>query len=580
MVVGTVMPATFGLLAGVPEPKIHDEYSYLLGADTFAHGRLTNPSPPLPEFFEAPHVLVAPTYQSKYPPGQALVLAVGIAIFGHPIWGVWMSCGLFAGALCWMLQAWVARRWALVTTLLTVATVGTTTYWAQSYWGGMVTATGAALVFGGFRRGLQRPSVVSGIVVGVGLTVLAATRPFDGVLALVPMACILLRWLWQPGIALRVKVARFLLPASIVACSGLVTLGVYNRAITGAASRAPYQLHLEQYFYQGVFVFSPVREPLRHPAEHVSKVYQFYRTPPPALPSLIATIVENLALRTPATAAAAFGLMLAPGPSPPHYAGVMLWVALLAALVMTRRARTFFIVLIGGTVVEGLLWAYLPFYPGPLAPFVILGAVVIFDGVARNRQASRWILFSVGTVALGEALVPWWFPHYAAPVLPLISTGIAVGIARAAAKSRGRLPALGPTLAIVLATYLTTLLVLEGQRPVHATAPGTASASTSHFATREEVVAHLARRGGKHLVFVSYDSAYTVHREWVFNGANLMAQPVIFAHDLGPRRNADLMARLPDYAVWTARVASGGGEIEPVRTEARDEERPAEDGND
>jgi len=66
-----------------PIPKVHDENSYLLQADLFARGQWTAPSPPIPEFFEQPHVQVVPVVASKYPPGHALLLTPG-ALIGFP----------------------------------------------------------------------------------------------------------------------------------------------------------------------------------------------------------------------------------------------------------------------------------------------------------------------------------------------------------------------------------------------------------------------------------------------------------------------------------------------------------------
>src|SRR5438132_13937930 len=56
-------------------PSTEDEFVYLFQARTLAAGRLTYPSPPLPEFFEAAHILVVPRFAAKYLPGHAAVLA-------------------------------------------------------------------------------------------------------------------------------------------------------------------------------------------------------------------------------------------------------------------------------------------------------------------------------------------------------------------------------------------------------------------------------------------------------------------------------------------------------------------------
>src|SRR5882762_3459665 len=65
-----------------PKPAIQDEFSYLLAADTFAHWRLANPTPPFAEHYETLQELVHPASASKYPLFAALMMALVLRLTG------------------------------------------------------------------------------------------------------------------------------------------------------------------------------------------------------------------------------------------------------------------------------------------------------------------------------------------------------------------------------------------------------------------------------------------------------------------------------------------------------------------
>lgn len=243
----------------IPLPGAHDEFSYLLAADTYASGRLTNPPHPFWQHFETFHIIQQPTYASKYPPLQGLVLALGQKLLGHPWFGVWISAGLMCGAVCWMLSGWISAELALLGAALVVLRIGVLSYWMNSYWGGAVPALGAALMLGALGRIVFRDQFRHAVTFAAGLAILLNSRPYEGtVLALLSAAVLV----WK----LRGRCLRLIGPAAAVLAPVAIFMIYYDYRVTGSPLELPYQVHEQQYAVAPLFAWSSLRpEPVyRH----------------------------------------------------------------------------------------------------------------------------------------------------------------------------------------------------------------------------------------------------------------------------------------------------------------------------
>ncbi len=256
----------------LPQPGIHDEFSYLLAGDTFAHGRLTNPTHPLWLHFESMHLIQQPTYASKYPPGQGLALAAGQALGGHPIVGVWLSTALACAAIYWMLLAWLPTRWALLGGLLTAFNPPVLA-WSQCYWGGAVAMTGGALVLGAFRRIVAGPRIRDALLLGLGVAILANSRPFEGLILSLMIAVALLVWMFRRSSpSAHLILNKLVLPTGTMLALAGVWMGFYNYRVTGSPLKMPYAVHEAAYSITPIFLW---QKPKPEPAYHHATIRDF-----------------------------------------------------------------------------------------------------------------------------------------------------------------------------------------------------------------------------------------------------------------------------------------------------------------
>ena len=498
-------------LIPIPKPIVHDEYSYLLQADTFASGHLTNPTPPLWVHFESFHINMWPTYQSMYPPGQASILALAEVVTGNPWWGVWLSIGIMCAAITWMLQGWMPPQWALLGGLFCVMRFATFSYWINSYWGGAIAATGGALLLGALARLMRRPTTRYALLLALGLVILANTRPYEGFVFSLPAMIWLLVWFVHK----RMWTAEFLRKVAAPAMTVLFLAGAfalyYNWRSTGNPLLMPYIVNEHAYHISRPFIWQK-SAPI--PAYHHTAMRTFYLYH--ELPQYLLSRYE-------------WGVREMTGMKFKIYYEFLVWP------------------LLGLTVIS--LWEMMKSRRLRLLPITLLlftAALIIESWLPHGHYAAPLVCVTVAMALYGLRFLRTWYPG-GRPVGLMLSRAI---------------------IAVVLLWSLAPL----GEKLINPNLlPDMGPYQLPPQLERARLEAQLQRIPGQHLVIVHNHLSHTGSDDWIYNKPDLEHAKVVWARDMGPEKNEELLHYFANRRLWLVDQNDGIMRLNPYNEQNAEE---------
>ncbi len=485
-------------LCPLPHPFVPDDFSFLLAAETFARGRLANPTPTMWVHLESIHVSMLPTYMSMYFPAQGLVLAAAKTLTGNPWFGVLLMNALMCAAICWALQAWLPPSWALLGGMLAVLRLGLFSCWINSYHtAGAIAAFAGALVLGALPRFVKSPRLRYSLLLAMGTVLLAGTRPYEGFLICLPALVVLGHWLAAGKTRLRgaalVRVTA--LPLALLLAAG-AWMGYYNYRVFGSPATLPYTLNRNSYAMAPYFIWqSPRPEPVyRHEV-----MRRFYYD------NELAALDE---MHKPWGFAQQTLLKMARGVL--FFSGVALLLPLLMfrRVLLDRRIRFLVDCLLVMTAGMLLQIFFLAYY---IAPFT-----VVFYGV--GLQAMRHL-----RVAKADGV------------------RVGIGLVR---------------MIVLLCVALGGVRSLAG--PLHLDIPNwPASAWNFNWygpadfgKHRAQIQTALENLPGQHLAIVHYSGDHNPLDEWVYNPPDIDGAKVIWARQMRPDEDLELVRHYANRRVW------------------------------
>jgi len=485
-------------LCPIPNPFVPDDFSFLLAANTFAQGRLANPTPAMWTHFESMHISMQPAYMSMYFPAQGMILAAGKLLTGNPWFGLLCITALMCAAICWMLQAWLPPTWALLGGIIAVLHLSLFSYWINTYSGaGSLAALGGTLVLGALPRILRRARMRDAMLLAIGVVIVALTRPYEGVLLCIPVFFVLFRWMFfaknrpAPNRLIRLWAA----PLALIIAAGL-WLGYYDAKVNGHPLTLPYTLNRATYAVAPYWMW---QSPRPEPAYRHKVMRDFY------------TDFElDYVHQIQHPSGFAFQLAFKPFVIALFFAGIALLPPLIwwPRALFDRRIRFF--------AGAACVWI-----PGMLLQiFLLPHYVAVFTGAfyciglqaMRHMRVRRFEARPVG-LALARFLV---------------IVCIMMAALRAWAEPLGLRYAVWPSASWNFDWY----------------GPG-------HYGTaRASVEKALESMPGKQLVLVRYCPSHWAADEWVYNAPDIDSSQVLWAREMGTADNLELMRHYSDRKAW------------------------------
>lgn len=493
-------------LSPIPRPFCVAEFSFLLSGETFASGRLTNPTHPMWVHFESFHITHVPTYMSMYFPAQGMMLAAGKIIAGHPWYGVWASAGLMCGAICWMLQGWLPPGWALLGGMLAILRLALFSSWVDTYMGGAVAAIGGALVLGALPR-IQRGFRARDIFwMALGMAILANSRPYEGLLVCIPIVVVLCWTLARKPHPPLPVLARRLAPGVALLLATVTFMGYYNHRVFGNVFTPPYAVNRATYASAPHFLW---QSPRPQPVYRHSVLRDFYTG-------------EELRM-----------------------------------FLEARTVRGFFeasAIKVGSAVLF-------------LVGFAMLAPLIMLSKTVRDRR-TRFLLVAGAIGALGLGIETWFLPHYIAPFTALVYAILLQCMRHLRAWRPGGNPSglflvrAIPVLCFVLAglrLYAEPLKIQFEGSPSLAWYGGTKPLGL----TRARVSERLQSYPGQQLAIIRYSPEHSVFDDWVYNEPDIDRSKVVWAREMDSASNLELLRYFKHRRVWLVEPDSNPPSLSP-----------------